>query len=84
VWRAVLCHRPETVIASAAKQSILSLRRDGLLRCARNDGRGDGLLRGAVIARLAGMTPQVKQRVAVTGLVRRRSTSERGSDKAIQ
>jgi hypothetical protein len=26
VWRAVLCHRPETVIASAAKQSILSLR----------------------------------------------------------
>ena len=26
VWRAVLCHGPETVIASAAKQSILSLR----------------------------------------------------------
>jgi hypothetical protein len=26
------------VIASAAKQSILSLRRDGLLRFARNDG----------------------------------------------
>jgi hypothetical protein len=35
------------VIASAAKQSILSLRRDGLLRCARNDGAGDGLRRGA-------------------------------------
>src|SRR6266576_913900 len=35
------------VIASAAKQSILSLRRDGLLRFARNDGRRDGLLCGA-------------------------------------
>src|SRR6266704_3282083 len=35
------------VIASAAKQSILSLRQDGLLRFARNDGRGNGLLCGA-------------------------------------
>jgi hypothetical protein len=35
------------VIASAAKQSILSLRQDGLLRFARNDGAGNGLLRFA-------------------------------------
>ena len=33
--------------SEATKQSILSLRQDGLLRCARNDGRGSGLLRGA-------------------------------------
>ena len=38
------------VIASEAKQSIApqkERRKDGLLRCARNDGRGFGLLRGA-------------------------------------
>src|SRR5467141_3711659 len=35
------------VIASAAKQSILSYCGDGVLRFARNDGRGNGLLRGA-------------------------------------
>src|SRR3982074_2724852 len=46
-----LCHRPETVIASAAKQSILSLRRDGLLCCARNDGRGNDCFAEPVIER---------------------------------
>src|SRR6266571_3228399 len=33
--------------SEATKQSILSLRQDGLLRCARNDGARDGMLRFA-------------------------------------
>jgi hypothetical protein len=41
----------EVVIASAAKQSILFARQDGLLRFARNDGRGNDCFAALVIGR---------------------------------
>src|SRR6266568_6524896 len=55
------------VIASAAEQSILSLRRDGLLRFARNDGAARWIASrspssgGHSADPLAGMTPQAKR-----------------------
>ena len=45
--RGRVCASGIAVIASAAKQSIKPQRKNGLLRFARNDGRGYGLLRGA-------------------------------------
>jgi hypothetical protein len=46
-WRSEVMNVRLDVIASEAKQSILSCCSNGLLRFARNDGRGSGLLRGA-------------------------------------
>src|SRR5260370_5102100 len=62
--------------ALATKQSILSLWRHGLLRCARNDGDG---VWSAACQRVVEVLP----RHCEERLVRRSSTSDGGSDEAI-
>src|SRR5947209_2664635 len=60
---------PCSVIASAAKQSRLSLRKDsGLLRCARNDDCGGGELHSipVILVEASGRTGDIPSNVART------------------